>query len=106
MNNTALTALLGKCKVALRVTTNAYDSEITDLINASFDDLIQVNAIQDLSASDNNYPADNALIVRAIVTYVKAYFGRPDNYEQLLRAYNDLKAQLKTATGYTEWGDE
>lgn len=103
MNTTVLSALLAKSKTALRVTTTAYDSEIEDLIEASYSDLVQVNAIQDLIDEDENYPADYPLIVRAIVTYVKANFGRPDNYEQLRRAYDELKAQLKTATGYTDW---
>lgn len=101
MNESVLTSLLAKCKVALRVTTTAYDGEIEDLIKAGYDDLVMVNAIQDDEAED--YPLNNPLIVRALVTYTKAYFGAPDNYDELRRAYDALKAQLKTATGYTDW---
>jgi len=104
MNNNVLTALLAKCKTALRVTTDAYNTEITDLIEACYSDLVMVNAIQDSTAA--NYPLNDAMIVRAIITYVKCYFGAPDNYEQLRGAYEQIKGQLKTATGYTNWESE
>jgi hypothetical protein len=31
--------MLEKVKLALRITTNAFDSELNDLINAAYDDL-------------------------------------------------------------------
>lgn len=102
MKELALTELLAKSKLALRITTTSFDDEIKDLIKASFDDLCLVNAsFEDAEAT--NYPANNNLIVRAIITYVKAYFGENEYAERYIKTYNELKAQLKTATGYTDW---
>lgn len=89
--------LLGKAKLALRITTNAFDSEITDLLAA---------ALMDMGVAGVEVPADaDALITRASITYVKMHFGQPDEYDRLKRSYDEQKAQLATCTGYTEWGE-
>lgn len=89
--------MLDKVKLALRITTTAFDSEIEDLINAALADL-GLAGVTKL----NDY---DMLIVRAVITYCKTNFGHPDNYEQLKSAYDEQKAQLQVATGYTDWGD-
>jgi hypothetical protein len=33
-------------------------------------------------------------------------FGNPENYDKLKAAYDEMKAQLSMATGYTVWGNE
>ena len=45
------------------------------------------------------------LIIRAVTTYCRANFGQPEDYERMKAAYDEQKAQLRTATGYTDWGD-
>ena len=40
---------------------------------------------------------------RAVVTYCKLHFGEPDDYDRLKASYDEQKAQLGMATGYTEW---
>ena len=40
-----------------------------------------------------------------IITYCKMSFGLPEDYDRLKRSYDEQKAQLSTATGYTDWGD-
>lgn len=89
--------LLDKVKLALRVTTQAFDSEITDLIEAALADL----GIAGVIADDETDP----LIIRAVTTYCRVNFGQPDDYDRLKAAYDEQKAQLQTATGYTDWGD-
>jgi hypothetical protein len=42
----------------------------------------------------------------AIVTYCKLNFGEPDNYDKLKESYDEQKAQLSMADGYTVWGNE
>jgi hypothetical protein len=32
-------------------------------------------------------------------------FGLPEDYDRLKRSYDEQKAQLSNATGYTDWGD-
>lgn len=90
-------ALLDKAKKALRLTTSAYDDELNDLIGA---------AQLDLGVAGVVLPAElDTLCQQAILTYVKANFGKPDDYDRLKAAYDEQKAQLRTATGYTDWGD-
>lgn len=88
--------MLERVKLALRIKTAVFDSEITDLIAAALADL-GIAGVTTLSETD-------ALIIRAVITYCKANFGEPDGYERLKAAYDEQKAQLRTASGYTDWG--
>lgn len=87
--------LLQKVKLALRITTDAFNDEISDLISA---------AQLDLGVAGVVLPdVLDTLVGQAIVTYVKMNFGDPDNYERLKQSYDEQKAQLVTCTGYTRW---
>ena len=90
-------AMLDDVKVTLRVSHTALDSEINDLIAAARQDLI----LAGVTASKANSSTD-ALIKRAVNTYVKAHFGfdNPD-HERLVSAYNQLKLHLTLAGDYT-----
>lgn len=90
--------MLDKVKMALRISTTAYDDELTDLINAAELDL----GIAGVILPDQL----DALVSKAIITYCKMSFGLPEDYDRLKRSYDEQKAQLGTATGYTNWGDE
>lgn len=87
--------MLEKVKLALRITTDAFDSEINDLIDAAAMDL----GIAGVTNTDQTDP----LVIRAITTYCRVHFGQPDDYDRLKASYDEQKAQLMTATGYTEW---
>jgi len=90
--------MLTKTKLALRITADAYNSEITDLIKA---------AELDLGIAGVVLPAQlDELCQRAIITYVKVHFGASADadYSRLKASYDEQKAQLQTATGYTVWG--
>lgn len=87
--------MLEKVKLALRITTDAFNSELNDLISA---------ARLDLGVAGVIVPAElDALVERAIITYCKVHFGEPDEYDRLKAAYDEQKAQLSTCTGYTKW---
>ena len=88
--------LLEKAKLALRITTNAYDTEIQDLIDAAELDLGIAGVVLLPSALD-------ALCQRAILTYVRLNFGSPPDYDRLKASYDEQKGQLRIATGYTDW---
>lgn len=90
-------ATIDNVKVALRITTTAYDSELTYLIAAAELDL----GVAGVVVPD---PLD-ALVERAVITYCKLHFGIPEDADRLKRSYDEQKAQLVTATGYTDWGD-
>lgn len=88
-------ATLDNVKMALRITTTVYDSELTYLIAA---------AKLDLGIAGVVVPETlDAIVERAIITYCKLHFGIPDDAERLQRSYDEQKAQLVTATGYTDW---
>ena len=89
-------ALIDDCKMALRVTTNAYDTEITNYIEAAKLDLG--------IAGVETTVADN-LVNTAVMTYVRMHFGAPSNYDKLKASYDEQKAQMMMASGYTNWGD-
>lgn len=87
--------LLDKVRMALRITTTAFDDELNDLIAA---------AKTDLGIAGVTLPAElDAICNRAVVTYCKIHFGEPDDYDRLKASYDEQKAQLSMATGYTTW---
>lgn len=87
--------MLSKVKLALRITTNAYDDELNGLIDA---------AKLDLGIAGVIIPAElDAIVSLAIITYCKCHFGEPDEYDRLKASYDEQKAQLSMCTGYTEW---
>lgn len=87
--------MLEKVKCALRITTDRFDFEILDLIEA---------AKLDLGIAGVIVPeCSDAIVERAITTYCLMNFGEPDYYDRLKASYDEQKAQLSTATGYTKW---
>ena len=88
--------MLTAVKLALRISTNAYDDEIQDLIDAAYADLGIVGI-------DTETMEDDPLVVQAVKTYVRMSFGSPSDYDRLKRSYDEQKAQLTNATGYTVW---
>lgn len=85
--------MLDLVKLALRISTDAFDDELEMLIEAACMDLgvVGVTATTD---------TEDALLIRAVITYVKAHFGEPDDYDRLKKSYDEQKAQLITASGY------
>lgn len=94
--------MLEKVKLALRITTDAFDTELTDLIEAAKIDLGISGVVVPLTTE----VALDLIIQRAIITYCKLNFGEPDEYDRLKRSYDEQKAQLSMATGYTVWTDQ
>ena len=89
--------MLEKVKVALRIMTDVFDDELTDLIDAALLDM----GIAGVTVPDQFDP----LVTKAIITYCKMSFGLPEDYDRLKKSYDEQKAQLSNATGYTDWGE-
>lgn len=87
--------MLEKVKMALRITTSAFDGELNELIAAAQLDLGIAGVVIP--------PEIDAIVSRAIITYCKCNFGEPDEYDRLKASYDEQKAQLSMATGYTVW---
>lgn len=86
--------MLNSVKISLRINAgnNAYDDEISGLINAAKLDL-EISGVASTSIVESD-----PLIRQAIITYVKANFGydNPDS-EKLKESYSLLKKHLAIA---------
>lgn len=88
-------ATIDKVKMALRISTTAYDDELSDLILA---------AQLDLGIAGVVFPDGlDEIVTRAVITYCKANFGLPEDYDRLKASYDEQKAQLITCSDYTNW---
>ncbi len=92
-----MTALESKVKRTLRLmNVTIFDEDITDLVEAALLDL----GIAGVTNTDETDP----LVIRAVETYCKLHFGEPEDADRLKAAYDEQKAQLSMASGYTTWG--
>ena len=93
--------MLEEVKLALRITIDDFDTELYDLIDAAMMDL----KIAGVKSESNKM---DPLVKRAVITYCKVHWGdiAGKDYDRLKKAYDEQKAQLMMATGYTNWGGE
>jgi hypothetical protein len=98
--------MLEYVKLTLRIKTNAYDTLLSELIRAGAQDLGLAGVVNDELDIERIDEVEDSLIRRAIATYVCCNFGNPTNYDRLKKSYDEQKAQLSMATGYTEWSND
>lgn len=86
-------SMLEKVKLALRISSTSFDSQINDLIDAAILDLTKFADIATFTTTN----AD-ALQTNAVIAYV-AYnrYGKDAKYKA---AYDDLKMQMSTSSAY------
>ena len=91
-------AMIDKVRTALRISVSD-NQQINDELN----DLIEA-AKKDLGIAGVVVPqTTDPIVTKAIITYCKLSFGLPEDYDRLKRSYDEQKAQLSNATGYTDW---
>ena len=90
-------AIIDDARMALRITSTAYDSELTRLINAAKGDLGIAGVVLPSTLDE--------ICETAVLTYVRMHFGSPADYDKLKASYDEQKAQLSTCTGYTTWAE-
>lgn len=91
----ATTEMINSAKLAKRMMTPAFDTEVERLLDA---------ALLDLGCAGVAVPVElDPLVSQAAITYFLMNFGEPDNYDRLKASYDEQKAQLSMRTGYTEW---
>ena len=85
--------MLDKVKLALRLTVDNYDAELTDLIAA---------AALDMGIAGIETATVDAIVERAIITYCKLNFMvlTDGEYDRLKRSYDEQKAQLSMNSAY------
>ena len=95
--------MLNRVKLALLISDNDFDSELTDLINAACKDL-GIAGVEGLTVTTSS---NDAIIIRAIITYCGYQFelmhGSLDRSQAFKKSYDEQKAQLGMSTGYTVW---
>ena len=89
--------MLERVKVANRITTTAYDAELTDMIEEACADL-KLKGITGASAAEGD-----PNIRRAIVLYCSIHHGQRDDRDILQKSYDNLKGTLGMSSGYTDW---
>lgn len=94
--------MLKQVKMALRISLSNtyYDNELLDLVRAGIADIELVGARFYYEDDENGIEVPDALVRRAIITYVRCNFGSPDDYDRVKRAYDEMKAQLRANPKY------
>ena len=104
-------------KAMLPVSGNDYDAEIITQIKAAALDLttsaeivlpgvISIRRSAVTGEVTDNSTLKDELIITAIGTWCNMRIGNPPNYDQLLKAYNSLKGQLRLSKTYTHYNGE
>ena len=89
-------AYIDDMRLYLRISATALDAEIIDLVNAARKDLL-LGGVH----PDHVFCEEDALIKRAISTYLKAEFGLDnDDSEKYHAAYTNLKTRLTLSNYY------
>lgn len=92
------TTLLTVAKTWLRITSSAYDDEITQTIDACVLDLTNGGVV--------NIDSSDTLIQQAIKLYLKAQFGYNDESDKFAKAYEFLKYSLELSEDYNTEAEE
>ncbi len=95
--------MLDKVKLSLLITEDDFDDELNNLINSACKDL----GIAGVEGDSVTIDTDDAIVVQAIITYCGYQFemmhGSLDRSNAYKKSYDEQKAQLGMATGYTVW---
>ena len=108
-------------KSTLPISGDDYDAEIIMQIKACALDLttsaeirlpgeIAITRTQDQqtgawTVTDSSTITDQ-LVITAIAIWCNMRIGNPPNYDNLLKAYESLKGQMRLSKSYTQYGDE
>jgi len=100
-----LSEILSKTKLARRIKTSAFDTELTDLIKSAIS-VLETRGLDVIVTTESNGDTTYSvepMVLQAIITYVGLHFGQPDDYERLKESWETQLGQLMTTTGYTRW---
>ena len=104
-------------KAMLPISGDDYDAEIILQINACALDLtrsaeitlpgtIAISRDATTGAISDTSTLTDALVITAIGTWCNMRIGNPPNYDNLLKAYESLKGQLRLSKSYTTYGGD
>ena len=102
--------MFAEVKSMLPVSGSGYDREIIIQIKAAVADLtkteqIVLPGIVNISISDQGVITDNSTLtdeyaITAIKTWCNMHIGNPPNYDNLLKAYNTMKGNMRMSKEY------
>lgn len=92
--------MLNAIKLALRISTNAFDSEIQTLIDAAIAEMAGLGVTAATSTTTDPQ------IISAVIAYCKWQFGNNEDADRWRDIYHIKLGQLKTMSGYTDWDVE
>lgn len=105
---TLLNEILEAAKLARRIKTSAFDSDIMDLIEAAIE-VLETRGVTAIKVEGEPGTEQGAvysiqpMAKQAVITYVGLHFGQPDDYDRLKEAWETQLGQLMTTSGYTRW---
>lgn len=89
--------VIEKIKDRMRIVDPEFNDEIGELAESALRDL-------NIAGVDGTLAlVTDSLVFQAVVTYCRMHFGTPDDYDRLKASYDEQKAQLQIASGYTTW---
>ena len=116
--------MLKETMLACRVTDMEYAPELCRLLKAAEKDLEMAGVVISgtcvfvitettdqqtgevtVTVTDNSTITDEA-VQTAMITYTRAHFGSPADYDRLAASYDLQRRQLANATGYTDFLEE
>ena len=116
--------MLKEAMLAMRVTDMDYAPDICRLLKSAEKDLkiagvvIQGTCVFTITETTDQTTGDTTITVNdsstitddtvmtAMITYCRANFGSPPDYDKLAASYDLQRRQLANATGYTDFGEE
>ena len=103
--------LFDRVKDALPVSGDLYDGQIITQIKAAVLDLtrtseIVIDGVVDIERDTNtgivtdNSTIEDELIITAITVWCNMHIGNPPNYDNLSKAYNTMKGNMRMSKAY------
>lgn len=92
--------MLSKVKLALRITTTAFDGELQLLIGACIEEMTGLGV--EITLDTSGVP-ESTQVQSAIIAYCKWLFGNNEDADRWRDIYHTKLGQLKVMTGYTDW---
>lgn len=92
--------MLTLVKLALRISGNAFDSEISQNIADAMSEIQSMGITIEETGGEPSDPQ----IKSAIISYCKWQFGFNSDAERWEKIYHTKLGQLQSTTGYTTWG--
>lgn len=108
--------MFAEVKGMLPVSGDDYDKEIALQIKAAALDLtrtaeiilpgeIEISIDGTTGAVTDESTVDDELIITAIATWCQMRIGNPPNYDNLLKAYESMKGNMRISGDYTDYGE-